>query len=200
VEFGEGGEFALRRDALGAAHPREAGRRLAALCLCAAGGARPPRREALGRLLRKLAAPGPFTAVLAGARLEARGDRLLVSREAGEFGRTGLGEAALPVGESVFDGRFLITAPAPGWSVRPLRGLAKQLPAAERARLGGVPAAARGGLPVVAGPGGALSCPVLAQAGPVGSIPLARERFLAAIGSIQNEASIERVAKPRRGA
>jgi len=197
---GAGGEFNLPRDAFAGMDSVAASRRLAALCLCAGGGQTPPRPDALARLISRLAVAGDVTAALAGARIEARDDRLLICREAGEFRRTGLGEAPLPVGESVFDGRFLLIAAAPGWTVQPLRGWAKRLPAAQRRRLAGLPAAVRGALPLVIGSDGAPTCPVLAQGGQIRAFPLGGERFLAAQGAIRNEASIERVAKLLRGA
>lgn len=200
MAFGSGGEFTLPRGAFAGLDPVDAGQRLSALCLCASGRSRPPRAEALARLAQRLAASGDFTAVLAGARIEARAGHLLICREAGEFRRAGLGEACLPAGESVFDGRFLLTTADPGWTVQPLRGRAKRLALTERSRLADLPAAVRGGLPVVAGPRQAPTCPVLAQDGPIRAVSLGRGRLLAALGAIQNEASIERVAKLRRGA
>ena len=44
---------------------------LAMACVCTGGGERPPRREALERLVRRLAAGKVFTATLAGARIRA---------------------------------------------------------------------------------------------------------------------------------
>ena len=120
----------------------------------------------------------------------------VITSEAGEFRRTGFSATLLPPGDSVFDGRFLLSAPGPGWSVQPLRGLGKRLPKSERAALAALAAGARGGLPAVVGPDGAPTCPVLAQGGFVSAISLGRERLLGAIGALQNEASMQRVAKP----
>ena len=200
IAFGSAGECRLARDKLTGLGVREQRRWLSALLLCASGGDTPPRAAQLDRLAEQLASVDDITAVLAGARIEARGDRLLVCREAGEFRRGGPSEACLSVGETVFDGRFLLIAAEPGWTVRPLRGVAKTLSAAERRGLAGLPAAVRGALPVVTGPDGTCFCPVLAQDRPILAFALGAERLAAALGAIQNEASIERVAKPSTGA
>ena len=97
VALGAGGEFSLPRDAFDGMDPIAASRRLSVLCLCAAGGQIPPRREALARLIARLAAAGDVTVALAGARIEARDDRLLICREAGEFRRTGLAKRRCPL-------------------------------------------------------------------------------------------------------
>ncbi len=190
-----GGAFHVFRDALAGAPAAMARRRLSALCLCASGGVRPPRGEALDRLAARLAQGGDFTASLAGARIEARGVRLLICREAGEFSRSGPSISPLPLGESVFDGRFLVETGSPGWSIGPLKGLARRLPGDEQAQLAEFPAAVRPTLPVVTAPGRAPSCPVLAQGGPVRAQTLVGERLAAALGGVLNEAAMRRVAK-----
>ena len=147
IEEGAGGELALPRALL--RDPQFEQRRLiGVLSLCAAGATRPPAARSLDGIANRIAA-GDFTASLAGARIEARGERVLFCREPGERARGGLRPAMLPIGDSVFDGRVLITAREPGHSVAPLRGLAARLPPAQRDRLRAVPAAARGALPAV---------------------------------------------------
>jgi tRNA(Ile)-lysidine synthase len=198
VSEGAGGELtAVRRALLATA---DAGRTLSAMALCAAGGARPPRSASLLALTDRLAGPEPFTASLAGARIEAGPEQVTVCREAGEWVRGALREAPLPQGESVFDGRFLVTSPSAGYRIAALRGQGRRLPKAERARLAGVPAGVRGALPVVISPAETLSCPILAQDGPVSVRPLALERLQAALGGIADEAALWRVAKQRVGA
>jgi tRNA(Ile)-lysidine synthase len=193
VREGVGGELETPRTAL---RGTDARRLLGALCLSAAGGVRPPRAAALERLLKRLGEPGDVVAALAGARVEAAGERVRVCREAGEFARVGLASRPLPSGASVFDGRFEIIAEAPGWSVRPLRGMAAQLSGAERDKLARLAASVRGTLPVVIAADGRVSSPVLANGGPIRARALAGRRLLAAMGGIPNEAALWRVAKP----
>ena len=185
IEQGAGGEIALPR-ALLRHRPIEQRRLIGALALCAAGTTRPPAAGSLERIANRIAA-GDFIAGLAGARIEARGERVLFCREPGERARGGLLSAMLPVGESVFDGRFLIRACEPGHSVAPLRGLAAQLPPAEHDRLRAVPAAARGALPAVISPSGGVSCPILASNDAVSARPLGLARLHAALGVIADE-------------
>ena len=173
---------------------------LGAMLLCAAGGARPPRGESLERLLPRLAAGERFVASLAGARIEASGEAVTCCREAGERHRGGLADVALPVGEAVFDGRFLLAATEPGWRVGPLRGVVKRLPEADRARLAGLPAAARAALPVAVSPAGDYCCPILRQSGPVVARSLSLNRLQAALGGFTDEASLWRVAQTLSGA
>jgi len=194
---GQAGDLTLPRAALAGAGDTDGRRLLAALCLCAAGTSRPPRGQALERLLRRLASPGEFVASLAGARIEASAEHLRFCREPGEFRRGGLESPGAPVGESVFDGRFAVIADEPGWRLRPLRGIARRLPAAQRARLRALPVAARGALPVATAPDCEPFCPIVASGGPVRAFQLAGERLLAAMGGIADEASLWRVAKRR---
>jgi tRNA(Ile)-lysidine synthase len=95
----------------------------------------------------------------------------------------------LPIGDSVFDGRVLITAREPGHSVAPLRGLAAQLPPAQRDRLRAVPAAARGALPAVISPSGEVTCPILTANEAVSARPLGLARLHAALGVTADEQS-----------
>lgn len=201
IAEGLGGELTALRATLVAA-PR-ARRRLGAMMLCAAGAVRPPRSDALERLLQRLERPGAFTATLAGARIERRGDEVMVCREAGEQTRRPFSGGILPTGESVFDGRFLMCSAAKGNRVVTLRGSAGRLPAAERRRLTLVPAGARGALPLVlSGEEGSetVSCPLLAQTGSTAARPLALSRLRAALGAFGDEASLGRVAEVDAGA
>jgi tRNA(Ile)-lysidine synthase len=130
---------------------------------------------------------GDFSASLAGARIEARGDRVVFCREAGEHARGGLQPLALPPGDSIFDGRFLMTARDGGCQVAPLRGLAARLATAERDRLRAIWPAARGALPAVVAPSGKVSCPILTPNDVVSARPLGLERLRAALGVIADE-------------
>jgi tRNA(Ile)-lysidine synthase len=123
---------------------------LAATLVCAGGGDRLPRGDRLDAILRRMAAGENFTATLSGARLEAAGDRVLVTREAGEFLRRP--SAPLPLGpgvEIVWDGRWAITVDEPRWAVVPAAGRKSALSPADRARLKALPPGARGGQPVL---------------------------------------------------
>jgi tRNA(Ile)-lysidine synthase len=198
VSEGDGGELIVsRRDV--SLRP-DAPRRLSAVVLCAAGGVRPPRGASVHRLLERLAGADPFSASLAGARIQAGAGEVVVCREAGEQDRGAMAAAPLPEGESVFDGRFLVAAPTSGYRIAALRGQAGRLARAERERLARIPAGARGALPVVISPAETLSCPILAQDGPVCVRPLGLERLRAALGEVADEAALWRVAKSRKGA
>ncbi len=197
VKTGPAGDLEVPRAMLS---PPGARRLVAALCVCAGGGSRVPRGAALDRLLARLRSNETFTAVLAGARVAAQPEWVRFCREPGELRRRDLGHAPLQPGENVFDGRFVLAIDAPGWSVRPLRGLAARLPAAERRRLADLPAEARGALPLAIRPDQAPTCPVLAQDGPIRVSCLTRTRLFAALGAIPDEASIWRVAKSQPNA
>lgn len=128
----------------------EGGEDLAATILCAAGHDRLLRSDRLDALVARLARSHAFTTTLAGARIEATGDRLLILREAGEFRRRPPVPLSLtPDRPAVWDGRYEITTSEPGWSVVPALGRLAALSDADRAIAGRSPAAARGALPVL---------------------------------------------------
>lgn len=125
-------------------------RALAAALVCGGGGDRPPRGERLAALLSRLRSGEDFVAVLAGARLEADGDRVRVGREPGELRRRGLSSVPLVPGEEVvWDGRWLVTAPEAGWSVAAAAGAMARLSDADRASLKPLPPATRAARPVL---------------------------------------------------
>lgn len=161
---------------------------LAIAILCAAGTARTPRGESLARIVRRLRDGDPFTATLAGARIEVGWTDVTVMRDAGEIARGGLAPMVLPAGETIiWDGRFEIVADRPGLTVAPLAGLAARLPRDERRRLAAIPAAARPTLPVVLDTEGGASCPILAEHPAVRVQALALPRFEAATGRVDSE-------------
>jgi tRNA(Ile)-lysidine synthase len=177
------GVLSLPRADLRGAEPDAARAFLGAACLCAAGTTRPPAARRLSRLVADLVSPGAVTATLAGARIEADAETILILREAGERARGGLAPLALAPGQTaVWDGRFEIAADR-AMEVRPLAGLAARLPAAERQALAAFPAKARPGLPATLGPDGA---PRLVAFG-APCRPLALERLHAACGLIERE-------------
>jgi len=164
-------------------------RTLAAALVCAGGGDRPPRGDRLDRLLTRLRAGETFTAVLCGARVEAGRDHILVTRESGEFARRPRPPLPLPAGvETVWDGRWAITAAEPGWSVAPAAGRLAALPKADRARLNALPPAARGAAPVLIRHGEAA--PVLAGTVAVAH-SLVEERLALALDRMTHESELE---------
>lgn len=125
-------------------------RALAAALVCAGGGDRPPRGDRLAAHLSRLRSGEAFTATACGARLEADGEAVLVVREAGEFRRSGAGRLMLQPGvETIWDGRWALTAPASGWSAGPASGHIKRLSDSDRARLQTLPPPIRAARPVL---------------------------------------------------
>ena len=136
-------------------------RALAAALVCAGGGQRTPRGEKVEAIRARLAAGADFDAVLAGARLTARGQDVVMFRNAGEYARRPPPTARLIPGQAVaWDGRFEITARETGLRVAPAVGRLAALSRADRAWLKTLPPGARGGLPVLIRDDG--SDPVLA--------------------------------------
>lgn len=182
------GGLAIPREALRQADPAAAGRFLAAACLCAAGGARPPRGGPLQRLVAGARSDAPVTATLVGARIEADADTVRLWREPGEAARGGLAPLPLPAGlPTVWDGRYELLAHRPGLVVRRLAGGAARLSAPARRALAAAPAPARGALPAVVDAAGAFACPVLAPVDGVSVSALAKARLLAACGAATRE-------------
>ncbi len=195
-----GGGLALPRSSLRRAAPDEAARLVGALTLCAAGTSRPPAGAALGRLVARLTSDNRrVVSSLAGARIEADGDDAMFRREAGEQARGGLAGYEAPVGESVFDGRWLVRADEPGWRVEPLRGRAARLSSEARRRLRALAPAVRAALPVAVSPAGELACPTLPGSGPLCASSLGGARLAATLGAVPDEATLWRVAKTDAG-
>jgi tRNA(Ile)-lysidine synthase len=163
-------------------------RTLAAVLVCAGGGDRPPRGDSLDRLLTRLRTGEAFTAVLCGARLEARPDHILVTREAGEFARRPRPPLPLVPGvETVWDGRWALAVAEPGWSVVPAAGRLAALSKADRARLNALPSAARGAAPVLIRYG--ETAPVLAGTA-AGARSLVEERLALALDRMTHETEL----------
>jgi tRNA(Ile)-lysidine synthase len=158
-------------------------RDLSLALVCASGGSHPPRGERLIALADRLAAPGDVTAVLAGARVEARGDRLTVLREAGEFARR-----PPRLTDGVWDGRFEIDL-QPGETVRPAAGLRARLSPKDQAYLAALPAALRPILPVLFR--NPEAAPILAR-GETGLRSLVGDRLALAQGGLSHEGMLAR--------
>jgi tRNA(Ile)-lysidine synthase len=177
---------AFQADAAGAiVLPRQSGRRLLAMaCVSAGGGERLPRGRHLDGLLARLASGQSFTATLAGARIVAA-DEVLVVREAG---RGRLTPEPLPVGRAVvWDGRFELIAHRPGLCVRPLGGVMSRLEKGSRRALGAFPSQARPTLPALTDADGKVTCPFLAQGAWSSARTLVGDRLEAACGRIARE-------------
>ncbi len=123
---------------------------LAAVLLCAGGGATPPRGDRLAALQARLAGGEDFTAVLCGARIEASGALVRAMREPGEWRRRPLAPLDLTPGvAAVWDGRFEIVMDRPGLRVEAAAGRLAQLSDRDRAALCTLPPAARAAAPVL---------------------------------------------------
>ena len=163
-------------------------RTLAAVLVCAGGGDRPARGDRLDRLLTRLKGGEVFTAALCGARIEAGPAHILVVREPGEFARRRPAPLPLAPGvETVWDGRWAITAAEPGWSVVPAAGRLAALPKPDRARLDALPPSVRGGLPVLIRNDG--TAPVLAGTAAV-TRSLVEERLALALDRMTHETEL----------
>jgi len=100
-------DLTLPRAMLRSVAAAPARRFVAAACLCASGGGRPPMRERVERLVARLQGDEVFVSSLAGARITADAARARFGREPGEAARGGLAPIVLAAGETgVWDGRF----------------------------------------------------------------------------------------------
>ncbi len=168
------GIITLEAARLRAASPEEAHRFVALAAVCAGGGERLPATARTARVAAALQGPEPFTATLAGARIELSDGSVRFFREAGEAARAGLAPLRPP---GVWDGRFEIAAG--GVEVRRLGGLMSRLPKPDQAMARAMPAAARGALPVLVEADGAVRLAPLES--------LVGSRFRAAAGLVQRE-------------
>lgn len=161
---------------------------LAAVLVCVSGGEAPTRGDRLQRLAERLNAGDHFTATLAGARVEAIGENVIIGREAGELRRHPVPDIALQPGEpEVWDGRYEITAHEPGWSVTAALGRLNALSGADRTIVNTAPSWARAALPVLIRDG--RDAPVLAwRAAEVRA--LAPRRLSLALGETTQESDL----------
>lgn len=171
---------------------------LAAVLVCVGGDDRLPRGDRLASIRSRLLSREDFTATLCGARIEATGDSVLVSREAGEFVRRPRPPLPLASGvETVWDGRWAVTVDSPGWSVAPAAGRMAALSDADRAALKALPAAMRGAWPVLIR--NDATAPVLAGTA-ARATSLVEERLALALDRMTHERDLGRVfhgASPR---
>lgn len=123
---------------------------LAAALVSVGGGDQPPRGERLERLALRLASGEDFAATLAGARIVAEGERVLIGREPGDLHRKAIPDVPLHPGRpAVWDGRYELTVSEPGWTVTSAAGRLAALPEEDRAIVKASPTWARGALPVL---------------------------------------------------
>lgn len=148
------------------------------------GRDQPPRGDRLDRLASRIGAGEDFTATLAGARIVAEADLVLIGREPGDLRRRpGARPGLEPDRAAVWDGRYEITMSEPGWSVTSaagrLAGLSGRRPrrTEDRAGLG------EGAIPVLIRDD--LAAPVLAwrAAEVLALAPRRSELALSALGS-----------------
>jgi tRNA(Ile)-lysidine synthase len=179
----QAGVLRLDRVALSRIDASRLRRVIAAACVSAGGAETLPRRQRLERLAARIAGAEDGVATLAGARIEA-GPGLQFMRDAGA--QQDIVPLTLsPDRAEVWDGRFLVWSETAA-AVRPLRGLAARLPAAERAALRRIPAGARGALPVFQ-IGEIVTCPILAQGALARARGLIGDRFAGACGRFARE-------------
>ncbi|WP_428150629.1 tRNA lysidine(34) synthetase TilS [Brevundimonas sp.] len=161
---------------------------IAAILLCASGGETPPRGGRVEALTARVNAGEEFTANLAGARIEASGDTVVIGREAGELRRHPVADIALQPGvPAVWDGRYEIIVREPGWTVTAGSGRLNALSKADRVIVNTVPVRVRAALPVLIRDGG--DAPVLAwRAAEVRA--LAPRRLALALGETTQESEL----------
>jgi tRNA(Ile)-lysidine synthase len=195
----EAGAIAIAREGLTRVGSLEAQRLLQIAAACASGSESLSRPARARGLLARLSVGERFVATLGGARVEASGDSLVLTREAGEAARGGLGPLTLEAGRAtVWDGRFELMAGGPGWRVEALRGQASRLDPVERRRLVGFSPAARPALPALRKLDDPSAPPRLALAGARAHIDgngvrcraLCEQRMAAAVGFVTRETEI----------
>ncbi|MBU1345776.1 MAG: PP-loop family protein [Alphaproteobacteria bacterium] len=166
------------------------GNALAVALSCASGIDVAPRRDRLDALASRLVSGEDFTATLSGARIEASGDRVVIGREPGEMRRRRPADVVLTAGTpNVWDGRYEITAGAPGWTATAALGRLNALSKVDRAIAATAPAWARAALPVLIRDGS--DAPVLAwRAAEVRN--LAPRRLTLALGETTQESDLAR--------
>jgi tRNA(Ile)-lysidine synthase len=196
VVEGPGGDLTIARAGLAPAPVGEVRALIGAALLCASGTDRPPRGERLDRLLGRLAKEDRFVATLAGARVEADGEAVRIVREAGDPRRAVGAFTPLRAGACVvWDGRFEIKARSSGPAIGSLRGLMARLDGPQRDALKTVPARARPGLPAVIDEAGRVTCPTLVADHRLSVRSLVSPRLAAALGAVNCEAAMGRMAK-----
>ncbi len=172
---------------------------LGAALLSVGGGGRPPRPEALNRLLERIRLGEPFVATLAGSRLAFDGTNAHIVRATADHRHHIGGDLHLALNETmVWDGRFEVRAMVAGAQVGHLAGRAARLAPPDHRDVLAMPAAARLALPAVIHADGHIECPTLRQSPDFVVRTLSWNRLAAARGAIVNEAALWRMAKPDR--
>lgn len=139
------GMIRFRTEVFAALPPDRRHRLLALAAVCAGGGDRLPRRDALERV----AARGEGASTLCGARIQWFMDHIDILREPGDILRHGDGTMEITAGnETVWDGRFAIHSLSPG-EITPASGRQARLDDHDRTALSALPAALRASQPVL---------------------------------------------------
>ncbi len=188
-QAGAAGEIVLSRGRLRAGPEAEARRVLAASLLCASGWETPPRAGEVARLYERLAGEGDLAATLAGARVFATDDAVLMVRERGRAGRAEPALALQADATGVFDGRIEVKSAEP-LTVVPLAGRAARLSEADRRQLAKIDVRVRPSLPVLILESGDVTLPAPFGAGPAIAHALAPLRWTSALGGIDDERAL----------
>jgi tRNA(Ile)-lysidine synthase len=195
---GRGGELNAARSDLAEAPPAIARAWLGAALVCAAGGRRPPRGEALDRLLDVIASGTDVSATLGGTRVAGEGARVTIAREAADPRGSHPGAVTLAAdAPAVWDGRFEVTARAPGLAVRPLAGAMARLCAADRQAVQQAHPLARPAMPLIERPDGSVFLPSARTGDEAAVTPLIMARLNAACGVFDHETAIVAWRTPR---
>ncbi|MBV8683290.1 MAG: tRNA lysidine(34) synthetase TilS [Caulobacteraceae bacterium] len=188
---GPAGELASDRSSLVAASDAVARAWMGAALVCAGGGRRAPRGEALDRILSMARGGGDAASTLAGARICREGERVTIAREAGDergaHPQALLLEPGVPI---VWDGRFEIVAREPALKVRPLAGAMSKLTRPDREAVMLAHPLARPATPLIERSDGSVFLPRQGQAGVVTAQSLVKARLDAACGATDHETAI----------
>jgi len=186
--FGPAGDVMLYSDLAGDPEFLD---RLGAAVVCASGGERMPRRDALVRLGARLEREETLSVTLGGARIVRAGQRIHVVRETGDSRGRPCEPVNLPAGESViWDGRYEVGAKEGGLTLAPLAGRAARLGEEARRRLSVRHPAVRKAFPVLIDEQGNVTCPTLEADPRVEIRNLIPNRMAGACSIIGGEAEI----------
>ncbi|MGH7022833.1 MAG: tRNA lysidine(34) synthetase TilS [Caulobacteraceae bacterium] len=165
---------------------------LAISVLCAAGGERPPRREAVERLAKRLSSGEAVDATLGGARVVRAGQFIHLARETRDRRGRRCEAVTLPANETiVWDGRFEVRALAAGLTLAQLAGHAAKLGADVRKRLAAFHPVIRAAMPALIDASGHVACPTIAPDPRIEIRNLIPARMAGASGAIAAEDKVD---------
>jgi tRNA(Ile)-lysidine synthase len=167
------------------------GRALGAAIACVSGAEKPPRRDALERLTRRLGADERAETTLGGARILAGAGQVIIARETADGRGRGCPSLTLQSGVTVvWDGRFEAQPIVGGLTLAALRGHAARLDRTLREQLTSLHPAVRGALPALIDPSGAVTLPSLEPDRRIKLRNLVPGRLAGASGAIDKEALV----------